>query len=635
MLQSIKINSLFLYHVKTSGIMKIIHKTYMLITILILVAIINLTLLYQTAQSDNSKSYTIISTGDLKAKIESISGLAISIANGNNEDKEKLDHAIKNVEQSLSTLKDGGTINNLALERIPSTLSTEFNKILTSWKEYKERTINVENTPVFDKDATAAMNYVLQKNNELVLVTNEVSKELSDLDRDYNRHKEIANELKTSAQEIGKLTLVISIGEEESAQQELKNERIKFKTGLDKLLGLSNSEKLANIPRANSEELRKLDPLWESIQPKIEIIEERALLSTKFIQVRNEMNDVKNTLYSDIDNLLYLLNSEIAEEGKKGQTAIQGLLAVDIIIFFLVLYVVRQSLLPLKLITNALSEIKEGAYGKKIDYEKNDEAGELVQTFNIMSDTIKEKDEQTKRTDIAKDEFLAMITHELKTPLVPIQGYADILLSEHLGKLNEKQIERINIIKDSSENLLSIISDLLDAQKLELGQLKMRLENKSIKTTIEDAIKIFLPQLQKEGIKITSNIHDVTIEHDPSRINQVIANLIKNSVNAIKNTNGKIEITTQDSPQELKIHIKDNGIGIPPDKQKDLFKKFYQVDATLTREKGGSGLGLAICKGIIENHKGTITLTSSPNHETIFTISLPKKELKKSPIGIT
>jgi len=635
MLQSIKINSLFLYPVKNIGVMKIINKTYILISILILVAIINLTLLYQAAQLDNSQSYTIISIGDLKAQIELISGLAISVASGDIEEKEKLDYSIKNTEQVLSTLKDGGMINNLTIERVPSTLSVEFNKILASWKDYKEKIIDVENTSVFDKDATVAMNYVLQKNTELVLVTNEVSKELSGLDRDYNRHKEIANELKSSAQEIGKLTLVISIGEEESAQEELKNERIKFNTGLENLLGLSNSEKLAKIPRENSEGLRKLDPLWESIQPKIEIIEERALLSTKFIQVRNEMNSMKNTLYSDIDDLLYLLNYEITEESKKGQTVIQVLLAIDIIIFLMVLYVVRQSLLPLKLITNALSEIKEGAYGKKIDYKKNDEAGELVQTFNIMSNTIKEKDEQTKRTDIAKDEFLAMITHELKTPLVPIQGYADILLSEHLGKLNEKQIERINIIKDSSENLLSIISDLLDAQKLELGQLRMRLENKNIKTTIEDAIKTFLPQLQKEGIKITSNIQDVIIEHDPSRINQVISNLIKNSINAVKNTNGKIEITTQDSPQELKIHVKDNGVGIPADKQKGLFKKFYQVDATLTREKGGSGLGLAICKGIIENHKGTITLTSSPNHETIFTISLPKKELKKSPIGIT
>ncbi len=616
--------------------MKIIFKTYILISILIIAAIINLTLLYQTEQANNSQSYTIISTGELKVQIESISGLATSVANGNTGEKEKLDNTIKDTEKVLSVLKEGGSINNLTLEKIPLPLTSEFNTVLTSWKEYKEKITSVENTSVFDKEATSAMNYVLQKNNELVLGTNSLSKKLSELDRDYNRHKEIAKELEKSSLEIGKLTLVISIGEEEDPQKKLKNEREIFSTGLEKLLGISTSEKLAKIPRESSEELRKLDPLWESIQPKIKIIEERALLSTEFIQVRNEMNDKKITLYSNIDNLLYLLNQKISEEDNKGQTIIQMLLILDIAIFFLVLYVVRQSLLPLRLITNALSEIKEGSYGKKIEYEKNDEVGELVQTFNIMSNTIKEKNEQTKKTDIAKDEFLAMVTHELKTPLVPIQGYSDILLSEHLGKLNEKQKERINIIKTSSESLLSIISDLLDAQKLELGQLKMRLENKSIKDTVEEATKSFLPQLQKEKIKINSNIDDIIIEHDQSRINQVITNLIKNSMNAIKHENGKIEITSEVLPQEIKIHIKDNGIGIPPDKQVNLFKKFYQVDASLTREKGGSGLGLAICKGIMDNHGGSIVLTSTSNHETIFTITLPKKsKSKRSPIGIT
>ena len=100
-------------------------------------------------------------------------------------------------------------------------------------------------------------------------------------------------------------------------------------------------------------------------------------------------------------------------------------------------------------------------YGQKITYSGDDEVGQLAANFNIMSETIKEKEEEARKTDIAKDEFLAMITHELKTPLVPIQGYSDILLSEHLGKLTVKQKERINIIKSSSEALLSIISDLI------------------------------------------------------------------------------------------------------------------------------------------------------------------------------
>jgi len=290
----------------------------------------------------------------------------------------------------------------------------------------------------------------------------------------------------------------------------------------------------------------------------------------------------------------------------------------------LVLFIIRKSLSPLATITQALSRVKEGTYGEKIEYSGSDEVGQLVQTFNMMSDTIKVKEEQAKKTDIAKDEFLAMITHELKTPLVPIQGYSDILLGEHLGKLNDKQKERIQIIKSSSESLLAIISDLLDAQKLELGQLSMKQENINIKETIDKAIESLKPEAEEKNIKINSSIVDLKINHDQERIGQVMTNLIKNSLVATESNTGKIEISMEDLPSEIKISIKDNGIGIPQDKQKELFKKFYQVDATLTRERGGSGLGLAICKGIIESHKGGMSMVSVPNQGATFSFTIPK-----------
>ena len=614
--------------------------------ILIVAAIINLTLLYQSEQTGNSQSQSIIRTGDLKVQTESISGLAVSVANGNDEDKDNLDKEIENTSSVLTMLKNGGVIKGQTIQKIPLSVASDYDKVLTSWNTYKEKVLNVEKTSVFDKEATNAMNYVLQKNSELVLTTNSLSKELSDLGRDYNRHKEIANELEKSAKEIGQLTLLISIGEEENAQEKLKKERIGFEVGLRKLLGISTKEldvksigqeheELIQIPRENSNELRKLDPLWEALQPKIGILEERALLSPNFNSAKNEMNVEKLILFSEIDNLLNSWNAQMAKEGNQEQLIIQILLITDIAIFFLVLYVIRQSLLPLRLITDALSEIREGAYGEKIKYTKADEVGKLASTFNIMSDTIKEKEEQAKKTEIAKDEFLAMITHELKTPLVPIQGYADILLSEHLGKLTDKQKERISIIKSSSETLLALISDLLDAQKLELGQLKIRKENTNIKDTVTNAIKLFLPQAQKNKIELISNIQDLSIEHDPERIKQVITNLIKNSLTAVEPEKGKIEISMKELPQAIQISVKDNGMGIPMDKQSNLFKKFYQVDATLTRERGGSGLGLSICKGILENHGGTITVKSIPKQETTFTFTLPKKtESGKSPIGL-
>ncbi|MFQ5440114.1 MAG: ATP-binding protein [Nitrosopumilaceae archaeon] len=326
-------------------------------------------------------------------------------------------------------------------------------------------------------------------------------------------------------------------------------------------------------------------------------------------------------------NLFLLYQDEksgIFGQGSDQQTIIQLLLAVDIATFFLVPVVIRQSLSPLKTINDALSRVKEGNYGEKIKYNSEDEIGDLVNSFNIMSNTIKEKEEQAKKTDIAKDEFLAMITHELKTPLVPIQGYSDILLSEHLGQLTPQQKERLSIIKSSSEALLRIISDLLDVQKLEIGQLRMKKEDADIKESIEKSINSLEPQAEKSEIQLAANAKNVVIYHDSERIKQVLTNLIKNAMIAVEPKKGKIEVDMDEDSSGVKISVKDNGMGIPQDKQKDLFKKFYQVDTTLTRERGGSGLGLAICKGIIDNHGGQISVESEEGKGTKFTFNIPK-----------
>jgi len=153
----------------------------------------------------------------------------------------------------------------------------------------------------------------------------------------------------------------------------------------------------------------------------------------------------------------------------------------------------------------------------------------------------------------------------------------------------------------------------------------MQKENSNIKDTIDKAIETLKPQCDQKNIEISSNAIDVTINHDPERIKQVITNLIKNSLNAVESNSGKIELIMENLNTEIKISVKDNGAGIPLEKQKDLFKKFYQVDATLTRERGGSGLGLAISKGIIENHGGQISVDSTPNQGSTFSFTIPKQ----------
>jgi len=614
---------------------KLISKTYLLVAILISAAAFNLFLFYQDSNSQTTQSYSIIRVGDVKVAAESISSLATSVASGNQEDKEQLDKQIIEVENIVYVIKNGGSVKGQSLEKIPSSLTSDYNIVSASWESYKSKAQYAENTSVFDPEAIKAVNYILEKNNELVLLSNNMVNEFENLGRDYNKHKQIAKDLAENVNVIGQQTLLISIGEEEDSQNKLKENRLQFEIGIRKLLQTDTveldvesvgkeHEELIPVPRENSNALRQLDPLWESMQVRITILEERALLSPEFNIAKKEMNAQKELLYTDIDKLLEKWNLIITAQGSEEETIIQLILVADIAVFFLVLFVIRKSLSPLATITQALSRVKEGAYGEKIEYSGTDEVGQLVQTFNMMSNTIKEKEEEAKKTDIAKDEFLAMITHELKTPLVPIQGYSDILLGEHLGKLNDKQKERIQIIKSSSESLLSIISDLLDAQKLELGQLSMKISNTNIKETIDKAIESFKPEAEEKNIKINSNVVDLTINHDQERIGQVMTNLIKNSLVATESNTGKIEISMEDLPSEIKISIKDNGIGIPQDKQKELFKKFYQVDATLTRERGGSGLGLAICKGIIESHKGVISMESVPNQGATFSFTIPK-----------
>ena len=172
--------------------------------------------------------------------------------------------------------------------------------------------------------------------------------------------------------------------------------------------------------------------------------------------------------------------------------------------------------------------------------------------------------------------------------------------------------------------MLRIISDLLDAQKLELGKLVVKKENHDIKNTIDSAIEVLQPRATENKITIKNHLDkEILINHDPERIRQVLTNLLKNGVDVVKTNTGLIEVFVEDSENETKVSIKDNGGGIPVDKQKNLFKKFYQVDTSLTREIGGSGLGLAICKGIIEGHNGKIWAKSTPGEGATFYFTLP------------
>jgi len=236
--------------------------------------------------------------------------------------------------------------------------------------------------------------------------------------------------------------------------------------------------------------------------------------------------------------------------------------------------------------------------------------------------------ENLKTIDMEKEEFAAMVSHELKTPLIPISGYAELFLDGSLGNITKIQREKIHVMYENSILLTTLIQDILDAQKIELKRLNLDIRTESIKEITKRCIDIFSPIAEQKGIKIVDETQDMMISGDPDRILQVLNNIISNAIKFVPIQYGTITINSRNDNDAVMISVKDNGIGIPKSKQKDLFKKFYQIDKSLTRKSGGTGLGLAISRGIIEAHGGEIWVESKENYWTTVNFTIQKGNSK-------
>ncbi|MDH3677000.1 MAG: HAMP domain-containing histidine kinase [Nitrosopumilus sp.] len=240
---------------------------------------------------------------------------------------------------------------------------------------------------------------------------------------------------------------------------------------------------------------------------------------------------------------------------------------------------------------------------------------------------------ELKEMDTRKTEFMSMISHELKTPIMPILGYLQLLKKEELmGKLNEKQLDALNEISISTEKLQKLIQDVLMAQKIDLGKLTIKREMIESKKLVEDSYKSFAPICENKGTKLVLSLGTTEMVYsDIDRISQVFSNLISNALAFLPEKNGIIEVGTRDNSDNVTFFVRDNGSGISEKQKKNIFKKFYQVDTSSKRKKEGSGLGLSICDGIVQTLGGKIWVKSSLNQGTTFFFDIPKAKIPVEP----
>ncbi len=270
----------------------------------------------------------------------------------------------------------------------------------------------------------------------------------------------------------------------------------------------------------------------------------------------------------------------------------------------------------------------------------NDNLEKTNRELSKKEEKLRKSNEELIKADISKHEFISMISHELKTPLVPIKGYTEMLLkSKLLGELNEMQVKAIRSIYRNVEKQESLVEDILDVYKLEIGHLKLSKKEILISNLFNNVLKDSKFMTEEKQVLITTEIYlqtRDTVYCDEKRIEQVLSNLIKNSIDFVPEKEGKIilKIDVENSYTKFKqdndnvisnyiFAVKDNGKGIPEEKIDNLFKKFYQVDSSITRKHGGSGLGLVICKGIIEAHGGRIWIDKKHSKGLCIKFTIP------------
>ena len=430
------------------------------------------------------------------------------------------------------------------------------------------------------------------------------------------------------------------------------------------------ARKMADTQDASDDEVRSLS--IEQVQTSNNPFLKRALASfqeakdrVEFIEQTSDMTgEVPNIFYArcvrdDNQNPTGLIFVSWKGEFGAGQLLTSRIFIVGagicaglvaILVFYLIL--TKLILSPVRELRETTELVEQGDINARSDISTGDDFEQLSSALNRMLDEITKSQARLtsmnenldlKVAELAeaniglhesnrlKSEFLANISHELKTPLNSIIGFAELLdeMAQESGNPQEKQLRYLHNIVSSGRNLLDMINELLQMAKIEAGRVEVVVEPTSVSDLLEGLCAIMRPQAEQKQLQIQVRIPDglKSVETDAGKLQQILFNFLSNAMR-FSPEQGTIVISTnrvsrQEGVPGVRISITDEGPGVPYDMQDVIFEKFRQVDASHTRAHSGTGLGLAICRDLATLLGADVSLVSEPGHGATFSVEIP------------
>lgn len=273
---------------------------------------------------------------------------------------------------------------------------------------------------------------------------------------------------------------------------------------------------------------------------------------------------------------------------------------------------------PLQKVAAAAESIAQGDYNQQIPVQGPDEVRRVASSFNTMA-------AQVAATQQAQRDFVANVSHDLKTPLTSVTGWSQALLDGTAGK-PEQQEQAVRIIHDEAGRMTRMVEQLLDLAKIESGQLQLNREPVDLAQLMQEVHRNLARRAEEKEVHLAMEIAPVAaVAGDRDRLVQILTNLVDNALNHTP-PGGRVQITLKPyGDRAAELIVQDSGPGIPPEDLSRIFERFYRVDRSRhrTSERQGVGLGLAIVKELVEAHNGRITAHSHPGQGSTFTLHLP------------